>query len=68
MNAFKQIDTLLTQGTKEAFEKLYQYTLEDQQIIIQETNANFTADITIAVFPLIKFSKKMNYYPNPSLI
>ena len=58
MNTFKQIDTLLTQGTKEAFEKLYQYTLEDQQIIIQETNANFTADITIAVFPLIKFSKK----------
>lgn len=58
MNAYKNIDTILIQGTKDSFKKLYDAGLEDSQIVLQETNANFAGDITIAVFPFIKLSKK----------
>lgn len=54
------IEKLLAEQTCEAVSKLYNMVLGVEQINIQKTNLQYrtTADYTIMVFPLVRFSKK----------
>jgi len=52
------IDKLLTDKTLEAFETLYNQEIDPRLITIQKTRREFEGDLTIVVFPVLKFSKK----------
>lgn len=43
--------------TKQAIKDLYQVEIEDEQISLQETRKEFDGELTIVVFPFIKYSK-----------
>jgi arginyl-tRNA synthetase len=53
-----KIETLINQTTKAALSELYNFTAEDSQIQIQNTRKDQPGDITVVVFPFLKFSKK----------
>jgi hypothetical protein len=52
------IDKLLTDKTLEAFGALYNQEIDPRLITIQKTRREFEGDLTIVVFPVLKFSKK----------
>jgi arginyl-tRNA synthetase len=53
-----KIENLIHQTTKSALKELYDFTAEENQIQIQNTRKDQQGDITVVVFPFIKFSKK----------
>jgi arginyl-tRNA synthetase len=53
-----KIETLIHQTTKSALYELYNFTAEENQIQIQNTRKDQKGDITVVVFPFLKFSKK----------
>ncbi len=52
------IEKLLTNKTLEAFIKLYKQEVDPRLITIQKTRCEFIGDLTVVVFPVLKFSKK----------
>jgi len=54
-----KIETLIHQTTKFALSKLYDFNAEESQIQIQNTRKDQQGDITVVVFPFLKFSKKL---------
>jgi arginyl-tRNA synthetase len=52
------IEKLLTDKTLEAFNTLYKQEIDPRLITIQKTRREFEGDLTIVVFPVLKFSKK----------
>jgi arginyl-tRNA synthetase len=53
-----KIEKLVHQTTKSALYELYNFTAEESQIQIQNTRKDQQGDITVVVFPFLKFSKK----------
>ncbi len=53
-----KIESLIHQATKKALIDLYNYIPEENQIQIQNTRKDQPGDITLVVFPFIRFSKK----------
>jgi arginyl-tRNA synthetase len=53
-----KIDKIIHQATKEALKELYHFDAEDQQVQIQNTRKDQDGDITVVVFPFLRFSKK----------
>ena len=49
---------ILTDKVKEAIFSLYNHEIDDKQIQLQKTSKDFTGDITLVVFPFLRFSKK----------
>jgi len=52
------IETLINQTTKAALKELYNFVTEENQIQIQNTRKDQEGDITVVVFPFLRFSKK----------
>lgn len=52
------IEDILNKGVKEAISALYAAEVSENQIQFQETRKEFTGDVTIVMFPLLKISKK----------
>ena len=52
------IETLINQTTKAALKELYNFVAEENQIQIQNTRKDQEGDITVVVFPFLRFSKK----------
>jgi len=52
------IETLINQTTKAALKDLYNFVAEEGQIQIQNTRKDQVGDITVVVFPFLRFSKK----------
>ena len=52
------IETLINQTTKAALKDLYNFVVEENQIQIQNTRKDQEGDITVVVFPFLRFSKK----------
>src|ERR1035437_2749939 len=52
------IEDVLNKGVKEAISARYTAEVSGNQIQFQETRKEFTGDITIVMFPLLKISKK----------
>jgi arginyl-tRNA synthetase len=50
--------TTLADKVKEAVFSLYNYEVDEKQIQLQKTSKSFTGDITLVVFPFLRFSKK----------
>lgn len=53
-----KIENIIQKGVKAALSALYSLTLTDSQIQIQNTRKDLDGDITIVVFPFVRFSKK----------
>jgi arginyl-tRNA synthetase len=51
------MENILKQKVKEAVQVIYNCTVEDDLIQIQETRKDFKGDFTVVVFPLLRFSK-----------
>jgi len=49
---------ILTDKVKEAVFSLYNHEIDEKQIQLQKTSKDFTGDITLVVFPFLRFSKK----------
>ncbi|MFP4469599.1 MAG: arginine--tRNA ligase [Bacteroidales bacterium] len=52
------IEKLLIKYTVEAIQHLYGQTIEEKQVQVQKTRREFEGDLTIVVFPFLRFSKK----------
>ena len=52
------IETLINQTTKVALRELYNFIAEENQIQIQNTRKDQEGDITVVVFPFLRYSKK----------
>ena len=52
------IETVLKQKTIEAVSALYNKQLPDNLVQFQQTRKEFEGDITLVVFPLLKFFRK----------
>ena len=52
------IQQLLTKNIQQAFQDLYQVSLEASQLIFQATRKEFEGDLTFVVFPFTKQTKK----------
>ncbi|MCD4772789.1 MAG: arginine--tRNA ligase [Bacteroidales bacterium] len=52
------IEEILIKKTVAALEKLYDQNVDKQLIQIQKTKKEFEGDLTIVVFPLLRFSRK----------
>ena len=52
------IEAIVLQSTKEAVKEIYNFEPDDNQIQIQSTRKEFEGDITLVVFPFVRFSKK----------
>jgi len=55
---FLPIENLLKKNIIEAIQKLYETSINDQQIQLQKTKTEFKGDYTLVVFPLLRISKK----------
>jgi len=55
MNTIEQV---LQTGIKEAIKSIYDQVISDELIQLQKTRKDFTGDITLVVFPLLKTSHK----------
>ncbi len=53
-----KIENVLFLATKTALKKLYNLDAADNQIQFQATRKEFEGDVTLVVFPFLKFSKK----------
>jgi arginyl-tRNA synthetase len=53
-----KIENIILNGVKTALAELYDFTPADNQIQIQNTRKDLEGDITIVVFPFLRFSKK----------
>jgi arginyl-tRNA synthetase len=53
-----KIETLIHQTTAAALKELYNFVPEENQIQIQNTRKDQEGDITLVVFPFLRFSKK----------
>ncbi|MCT4615361.1 MAG: arginine--tRNA ligase [Marinifilaceae bacterium] len=53
-----KIEEIIIKGVKEAVSSLYGVELEDKTIQIQKTRREFEGDLTVVVFPFLRFSKK----------
>ena len=49
---------ILTDKVKEAVFSLYNHEIDEKQIQLQKTGKDFTGDITLVVFPFLRFSNK----------
>lgn len=52
------MEKILTDKVKEAIFSLYNRQVDEKQIQLQKTGKDFTGDITVVVFPFLRFSKK----------
>jgi len=52
------IENIIIKGVKEAISVLYGTEVNDNQVQLQETRKEFPGDITVVMFPFLKFSKK----------
>lgn len=52
------IEKLLIKHTVEAIQNLYGQTIEEKLVQVQKTRREFEGDLTIVVFPFLRFSKK----------
>jgi arginyl-tRNA synthetase len=52
------IEQLLTTITVKAIKELYDAEIEDKLVSFQQTRAEFEGDLTMVVFPFLRFSKK----------
>lgn len=52
------INDILFAAVKKALQKLYDFEPSDNLIQLQNTRKDFEGDITLVVFPILKFSKK----------
>ena len=52
------IESLIQKGTVEAMKSLYGADLPDNQVQVQNTRKEFEGDITVVVFPFLRYSKK----------
>ncbi len=53
-----KIENIIQNGVKTALAELYDFTPADNQIQIQNTRKDLEGDITVVVFPFLRFSKK----------
>ena len=51
------IETLIHQATIKALTELYNFNPDEKQIQLQNTRKDFVGDITLVVFPFLRFSK-----------
>jgi arginyl-tRNA synthetase len=51
------MEIVLKQKIREAIGSLYNNTVDDNLIQLQETRKDFKGDFTLVVFPLLRFSK-----------
>jgi len=54
----KKIETILSNKISEAIQCLYNSSVAEAQIQIQQTRKEFEGDLTVVVFPFLKISKK----------
>ena len=54
-----KIENILMDATKAALKELYNFVPEENQIQIQNTRKDQEGDITLVVFPFLKFSKNI---------
>ncbi len=54
----QRIEKLLTQAIIQGTQDLWGAAIEESSIQIQKTRKEFTGDLTIVVFPLVRFAKK----------
>ncbi|WP_347840203.1 arginine--tRNA ligase [uncultured Draconibacterium sp.] len=52
------IESLIQKGTVEALKTLYGADIQEQQVQVQNTRKDFDGDITVVVFPFLRYSKK----------
>lgn len=52
------MEKILTDKVKEAVFSLYNRQVDEKHIQLQKTNKDFAGDITLVVFPFLRFSKK----------
>uniref|UniRef100_UPI003563C1DF arginine--tRNA ligase n=1 Tax=Draconibacterium sp. TaxID=1965318 RepID=UPI003563C1DF len=52
------IESLIQKGTVEAMKSLYGADLPENQVQVQNTRKEFEGDITVVVFPFLRYSKK----------
>jgi len=52
------MEKTLTDKVKEAIFSLYDHEVDEKQIQLQKTSKDFEGDITLVVFPFLRFSKK----------
>lgn len=52
------IESLVQTGTVEAIKSLYGADLPENQVQVQNTRKDFDGDITVVVFPFLRYSKK----------
>ncbi|NOX85813.1 MAG: arginine--tRNA ligase [Chlorobi bacterium] len=52
------IEQILTEKLKEGFHQLYGQQIDDTLVQVQKTRPEFEGDLTVVVFPLLRFSKK----------
>ncbi len=52
------LENILKEKTKESIQDLYNHKAEDSIIQLQKTRKEFEGDITLVVFPFLRFSKK----------
>ncbi len=53
-----KIENIIQEGLKTALAELYDFTPAESQIQIQNTRKDLEGDITVVVFPFLRFSKK----------
>ena len=53
-----KIENIIEKGLKNALLELYDCSVADNQIQIQNTRKDLEGDITVVVFPFLRFSKK----------
>ena len=53
-----KIENIIQKGVKTALTELYEFTPADNQIQIQNTRKDLEGDLTVVVFPFLRFSKK----------
>ena len=54
----KNINSLILDATTKAIEELYSTQIDASMIQLQKTRKEFEGDITVVIFPFLKFSKK----------
>lgn len=52
------IETIIQQATIEAISTIYEAEVAINQVQVQNTRKEFTGDVTVVVFPFLRFSKK----------
>ena len=53
-----KIENIVQKGIETALAELYNYTPSEGQIQIQNTRKDLEGDVTVVVFPFLRFSKK----------